>query len=78
MNIHLKCFSKLADRYACDYQVDTRLEIGEGATVAKVMRATGIDDKEVKIVFVNGQKSDTARPLIDGDRVALVPATGGM
>jgi len=78
MNIHLKCFSNLAERYTCGYQVDTRLEIGEGASVAKVMRSAGIDEKDVKIVFVNRQKSDPARILVDGDQVALVPATGGM
>lgn len=78
MKINLKCFADLAERYACDYQVTTSLDVTEGSTVGKVMSQSGIPEKDVKIVFVNGKISGSKQALNSGDRVTLVPATGGM
>lgn len=78
MRVNLKCFADLAERYTCDYQVTTTMDMTEGSTVGKLMNASGIPNEDVKIVFVNGKISGVGQPLKDGDRITLVPATGGM
>lgn len=78
MKINLKCFADLAQRYACDYRAATTLDLNKGSTVDALMRASGIARDEVRIVFVNGRISGAQQTLNDGDRVTLVPATGGM
>ena len=78
MKVNLKCFANLADKYTCDYQVPTTMDMTEGSTVGKLMNASGIPKEDVKIVFVNGKISGVGQPLNDGDRITLVPATGGM
>ncbi|CAB5138987.1 hypothetical protein D3OALGA1CA_3736 [Olavius algarvensis associated proteobacterium Delta 3] len=78
MKVNLKCFANLAERYTCDYQMTTAMEMNEGSTVSKLMKASGIPEKDVHIVFVNGKISGVQQSLNDGDRITLVPATGGM
>ena len=78
MKVNLKCFANLAEKYTCDYQVTTTMDMTEGSTVEKLMNASGIPQEDVKIVFVNGKISGVGHPLNDGDRITLVPATGGM
>jgi sulfur carrier protein ThiS len=78
MRIKLKCFADLAERFACGYQAPTSVEAFDGATVETVMRQAGIPQEDVKIVFVNGKIAGPEHQLNQGDRVTLVPATGGM
>ena len=78
MKITLKCFADLAERFTCGYQAPTPLETASGADVAEVMRQSGIPEDRVKIVFVNGKMAGPEHQLAEGDRVTLVPATGGM
>lgn len=78
MNVNIKCFADLAERFDCTYEKATPKSVADGATVGTVMSASGISEDEVKIVFVNGEVSGVNRSLQDGDRVTLVPATGGM
>lgn len=78
MKIELKCFADLAKQYACDYAKGADMEMPGGSTAGDVMRAVGIAQDEVKIVFVNGRIKDPGHLLENGDRLALVPATGGM
>jgi len=78
MKVNLKCFADLAERYTCDYQVSTTMDMNEGSTVRKLMNASGIPKEDVKIVFFNGKITNVEQPLNDGDRITLVPATGGM
>lgn len=78
MNIQLKCFADLAERYECGYREATSVNASEGATVENVIRDSGIPEQDVKIVFVNGLLAGTDQRLGDGDRVTLVPSTGGM
>jgi sulfur carrier protein ThiS len=78
MKINLKCFADLAERYACDYKSSVPVELSEGSKVSHVMETSGIPEKDVRIVFVNGQVTGMNKPLRHGDRVTLVPATGGM
>jgi molybdopterin converting factor small subunit len=78
MKINLKCFADLAERHDCDYKEATAVNAADGATVENVIQDSGIAEQDVKIVFVNGILSETDQRLNDGDRVTLVPATGGM
>ncbi len=78
MKINLKCFADLAERFACDYRDPTAVEIDDDSTVGAVIRQSGIPEKDVKIVFVNGRIAGPEQALTQGDRVTLVPATGGM
>jgi sulfur carrier protein ThiS len=78
MNVNLKCFADLADRFDCTYHETKTMSVAHGATVENVMSASGISEDDVKIVFVNGKISGVDQSLRDGDRVTLVPATGGM
>ena len=43
----------------------------------EVLKRLGIGEDEVKIYLINGRHSELARPLSDGDVVALFPAVGG-
>jgi sulfur carrier protein ThiS len=78
MNVHLKCFSTLADADACDYREAVSYDISDGATVAELLRAADISPQNVKLVFVNGKAAGIDTALDDGDRVGLAPAVGGM
>jgi molybdopterin converting factor small subunit len=78
MKINLKCFADLAEQYTCDHEIITTVDIDAETTVDKMMSKTGIDEKDVKIVMINGKISGIEQTLDDGDNVTLVPATGGM
>jgi sulfur carrier protein ThiS len=78
MKVNLKCFADLAERFECDYRETRSVDLSEGATVNHVLEHSGIPKSDVRIVFVNGQVSESNRTLRNGDRVTLVPATGGM
>ena len=78
MKVNLKCFADLAERFDCDYRESKPIDITEGATVSHVLEQSGIPENDVRIVFVNGQVTRSNQLLSHGDRVTLVPATGGM
>jgi sulfur carrier protein ThiS len=78
MKINMTCFASLSQTYDCDYDRATPIELERGATVKTLLEASGISDRDVKIAFVNGKSAGPGKTLNDGDRVALVPATGGM
>lgn len=78
MIINLRCFAGLSKNYQCDFKEDIKVELPEGARVRSVFESTGVPESEVKTVFLNGRIVDAHKRLRDGDRVALMPATGGM
>ena len=78
MNIKVKCFADLAERFDCDFRTPRDLDLCGGAKVANVIGAFGIADNDVKIIFVNGKITGLNHTLRDGDRVTLVPSSGGM
>jgi len=47
------------------------------ATTGDLIRALGIPDGAVAIIFVNGAHATDTTVLQDGDRVGLFPAVGG-
>lgn len=78
MDISLKCFATLVEAGKCDYKNSTKKTLAPGATVRKLLAQEEIQEKDVKLIFVNGKKASLDTPLRDGDQVGLAPATGGM
>ena len=78
MNISLKCFATLADGEKCDYKNSVPKTLPEGSTVRKLLHQEAISEKDVKLIFVNGQRVSLDAVLHDGDQVGLGPAVGGM
>ncbi|WP_413815164.1 MoaD/ThiS family protein, partial [Desulfosarcina sp.] len=50
----------------------------DNATVGNLAEHVKISENEIATVFVNGRRSRLDARLSDGDRVALMPAVGGM
>jgi len=78
MNIGLKCFATLADADTCDYKNSTPKTLPDGSTVRKLLIQEAIHEKDVKLIFVNGQKASLDTVLKNGDQVGLSPPVGGM
>ena len=78
MKINVRCFSRLAESYDCDYRDAQVFELEGASTVGRAIKTVGIPEEKVKMVFVNGRLSGSEHELNDGDRIALVPPTGGM
>lgn len=78
MKVEIKCFSKLATADKCDYRDSTKYELAQGQTVEDLFQVIGINNDDVKLVFVNSKRVDSSAILSEGDRVGLAPATGGM
>jgi len=53
------------------------MEIQPGSTARDVIHKLKIPEKDVKIIFVNGQNADPETVLHDHDRVGFFPAIGG-
>jgi molybdopterin converting factor small subunit len=78
MEIKLKCFATLAEADKCDFRDSTPKTLPEGTTVRGLLMQMAMPEKDVKLVFVNGQKSGFDTVLRNGDQIGLAPATGGM
>ena len=78
MNIGLKCFATLAEAGRCDYKGSTSKTLPDGSTVRNLLIQEAIHEKDVKLIFVNGQKASLDTVLKNGDQVGLAPAVGGM
>lgn len=74
MNITVKCFATLAKFQPPG---DGSCEMPEGSAVSAVIERLGIDDEEVKIIFVNSVHAQRETVLKEDDRVGLFPAVGG-
>ena len=78
MKVNLRCFSKLAETDACNFSDNTAYDLANGHTVGDLAERAGIDREDVKIAFVNSRIVGLDTTLVDGDRVGLAPAVGGM
>jgi molybdopterin converting factor small subunit len=78
MEIKLKCFATLAETDKCDYRDTTPKTLQEGATVRDLLVQMAMPEKDVQLVFLNGQKVGFDTVLRNGDQIGLAPATGGM
>ena len=79
MEINVKCFSSLANEESCRHDEGKTISLNsDAATVKNLAEQVDIPEKEIHTVFVNGKRSALDNRLSDGDRVAFVPAVGGM
>ena len=79
MNVNVKCFSSLSNSDGCRYdQARTVVLESDTATVKMLADQVNVVENDVALVFVNGRRSAIEEPLAEGDRVAFVPAIGGM
>jgi len=72
-SIEVRCFASLAKHTPAEGHA----KLVAAATTGELIRALGIPDGEVAIIFVNGAHATEATALRDGDRVGLFPAVGG-
>lgn len=79
MKINVKCFASLSTEDRCRHDQLTSVTLGsDGATVGHLVKQVRLPEEEIATVFVNGRRSGLESRLSDGDRVAFVPAVGGM
>ena len=78
MKIELRLFASLA-RYLPD-KSDGRsfiAEADEGTTVKDILERMGVPLGEVKLIFLNGIRSEMGSSLKDGDRLGVFPPVAG-
>ena len=79
MKINVKCFATLSTDDTCRHDQLRSITLGgETATVGNLIKKVQLPEEEIATVFVNGRRSGLEDKLSDGDRVAFVPAVGGM
>ncbi len=79
MIINFKCFSSLHNADTCRHDRHSTVTIAsEVSTVRKLAGHVQIPEQDIALVFLNGRRAGIDDLLSDGDRVAFVPATGGM
>lgn len=79
MKIHVKCFASLSTEDSCRHDRLRSFTLGgDNVTVGNLIKQVRLPEKEIATVFVNGRRSGIESRLSDGDRVAFVPAVGGM
>lgn len=54
-----------------------RFPITPGTTVADVVKALEIPEKDAKLIFVNSIRKERDTLLADGDRLGIFPPVGG-
>ena len=79
MEINVKCFASLSTDDSCRHDRLRSITLADDyATVGNLIDHVQLPKKEISTVFVNGRRSGIDDRLADGDRVAFVPAVGGM
>lgn len=78
MNIEIHLYATLARYLPPDARDKScSLSLPRGAAVMDVIKALGILESSVKLIFVNGVHGQRDTALADGDRVGLFPPVGG-
>ena len=73
MQIRIKCFATLSDHTP----EGGLMHLPAAATVASALSAVGLEEKDVKLVFVNSKSVGLDTVLADGDQLSIFPAVGG-
>ena len=76
MRIQLRLFANIRKYHPTGNEED-ELEAPDRITVGQYARQLGIPEKYVKIIFVNGLKTDQTAVLREGDRVGIFPPLAG-
>ncbi len=73
IRVQVKLFATLREgRFA-----EKIMEVTAATNTGDVIRALGIPEKEVTLIFVNGRHAELDDLLTEGDRLALFPPVGG-
>ncbi len=78
MNVSVKCFANLAKDGICDFNDGTMHTLPGGARVNDLIGKLGMQQDDVKLIYVNNRNVSADTSLHEGDKVAFAPATGGM
>lgn len=79
MNVEILCFSSLANSTNCRFDQAQSMHLDEASASARSLaQAARIPEADIATVLVNGRRSPLDYRLTEGDRVAFVPAVGGM
>lgn len=79
MDITVKCFATLSDPIRCAHDAATSVTLtANHANAGDVAERLAIAAEDIALVFVNGRRAGLDAALADGDRIAFVPAVGGM
>jgi molybdopterin converting factor small subunit len=73
MRVRVKLFASLQR----GREVDSVHDLAEGMTVRGCVRALGLPEGEVTLLFVNGRHATWETPLAEGDTLVLFPPVGG-
>ncbi len=78
MNVELRLFASLS-RFLPEKTTDKScvMETEEKATVRQLLERLDVPLDSVKIIFVNGVRSNLTSVLADGDRVGVFPPVAG-
>ena len=79
MKINVNCFASLSTDDNCRHDQLRSITLSDdNATVGNLAEHVQVSENKIATVFLNGKRSGLDARLSDGDRVALVPAVGGM
>ncbi len=79
MNVSITCFATLSNDDTCRFDRRRVITVcGESPTARTVAQENRIPQSQIATVFVNGKRTTIDHQLAEGDRVAFVPAVGGM
>jgi molybdopterin converting factor small subunit len=73
MQIRIKCFATLSDHTP----EGGHMQLPAAATVASALSLVGLEEKDVKLIFVNSKSAGLDTVLADGDQLGIFPAVGG-
>jgi len=79
MNVDIICFATLSNGSTCRFDQSRTVSIdNESPTARSLAHASQIPESEIATILVNGKRAAIDHRLNEGDRVAFVPAVGGM
>ena len=79
MNIDITCFASLSNDTTCSYDQTKTVSVDrDDATARMVADTISLGHDDIAFVFINGKRATIDNRVTDGDRVAFVPAVGGM
>lgn len=78
MKIELHLYASLAKYLPPEAKCKTLImDIDKNSTIRDIIEQMNIDEKSVKLIFLNGIHADVRNRLKDGDRIGIFPPVGG-
>ena len=79
MNVDIVCFATLSNGTNCSYDKSRTVSLNDDKSTARALvRDTHIPEEVIATILINGRRASLDQRLHEGDRVAFVPAVGGM